>query len=335
MNKKLICSVFALIAINSGSRADETINEPIQPIPETISPGARAYYENLQPRPAGSVDVENPKALAFMRQFLGKIFLANAEQLGIEYELEPAAIEGVEAYWIRNSQSVSDKALIYLHGGGYILGSARTNVALPVRINQYSRIPVLSVEYRLAPEHKFPAGLMDALGTYRWLLENGFEAESIGVFGDSAGGGLALALALGARDEGLPQPGALAVLSPSTDQARRGDTQVTLAAFDPILGSGAATPGHVYAGDTPLTNPLISPVYADLTGMGPLLIQVGTREKLLSGSVRLARRAREAGVDVTLDVWEGMWHVWQDHPTIPEAEQASQEISAFFRRNLR
>ena len=111
MNKKLICSVFALIAINSGSRADETINEPIQPIPETISPGARAYYENLQPRPAGSVDVENPKALAFMRQFLGKIFLANAEQLGIEYELEPAAIEGVEAYWIRNSQSVSDKAL--------------------------------------------------------------------------------------------------------------------------------------------------------------------------------------------------------------------------------
>ena len=193
----------------------------------------------------------------------------------------------------------------------------------------------MSVEYRLAPEHKFPAGLMDALGTYRWLLENGFAAESIGVFGDSAGGGLALALALGARDEGLPQPGALAVLSPSTDQARRGDTQVTLAAFDPILGSGAATPGHVYAGDTPLTNPLISPVYADLTGMGPLLIQVGTREKLLSGSVRLARRAREAGVDVTLDVWEGMWHVWQDHPTIPEAEQASREISAFFRRNLR
>ena len=90
----------------------------------------------------------------------------------------------------------------------------------------------------------------------------------------------------------------------------------------------------MYAGDTPLTNPLVSPIYADLAGMGPLLIQVGTRERLLSASVRLARRAREAGVDVTLDVWEGMWHVWQDHPTVPEAEQASREISEFFRHKL-
>jgi monoterpene epsilon-lactone hydrolase len=340
MNKRLIRLIVAFSMLGAAPVAQPADSQsaessPVMPVPKNISAQARAYYENLQPRPSGGVDVENPKALAFMRKFLGKIFLANAQELGIEYTLEPAQIKNLQAYWIRNSGQTSSKALIYLHGGGYILGSATTNVALPVRINQSSGIPVLSVEYRLAPENPFPAGLMDALGAYRWLLAHGHDASSIGVFGDSAGGGLALALALIARDEGLPQPGALAVLSPSTDQTRSGDTQTTLGAFDPILGEGIGSPGHVYAGDTPLTNPLISPVYADLTGIGPLLIQVGTRERLLSGSVRLARRAREAGVDVTLDVWEGMWHVWQDNPTVPEAAQASQEISEFFTRHLR
>jgi acetyl esterase/lipase len=128
------------------------------------------------------------------------------------------------------------------------------------------------VEYRLAPEHKFPAGLMDALGAYRWLLDNGYKAESIGILGDSAGGWLALALALSAREDGLPLPGAIAVLSPSTDMRRTGDTQTTLAEFDPILGSGAGTPAHVYAGDVSPTNPLVSPVYGDFRGFGPLLI---------------------------------------------------------------
>ena len=340
MNKRLIRLIVAFSMLGAATAAEPADSQsadsrPVMPVPKNISAQARAYYENLQPRTAGGVDVENPKALAFLRKFLGKIFLANAEELGIEYTLEPAQIDNLQAYWIRNSGQTSNKALIYLHGGGYILGSATTNVALPVRINRSSGIPVLSVEYRLAPEHPFPAGLMDALGAYRWLLAHGHEASSIGVFGDSAGGGLALALALIARDEGLPQPGALAVLSPSTDQTRSGDTQTTLGAFDPILGEGIGSPGHVYAGKTALTNPLISPVYADLTGMGPLLIQVGTRERLLSGSVRLARRAREAGVDVTLDVWEGMWHVWQDNPNVPEAAQASQEISEFFSRHLR
>ena len=335
MSARCLFAFLAFLAISPNTLSRESTDEVSNPIPKAISAGAQDYYRNLAPRPAGSIDVENPKALAFTREFLGRIFLANAEQLGIPYELEPAAIEGIEAYWIRGHNDESGKALIYLHGGGYILGSAKANVALPVRINAYSGIPVLSVEYRLAPEHKFPAGLMDALGAYRWLLDNNFDAGSIGVFGDSAGGGLVLALALATDDENLPGPGALAVLSPSTDLTRSGDTQTTLATFDPILGSGIGTPPHVYAGDVDLRHPLISPVYGDFRGLGPLLIQVGTRERLLSASVRLARRAREAGVDVTLDVWEGMWHVWQDHPTIPEAEQASKEISAFFVSHLR
>ena len=296
MNRQLICIVLAVSTLGAATGANHAEKRPVEPgpimpVPKTISPEAKAYYKNLQPRPPGGVDVENPKALAFMRQFLGKVFLANAEELRIAYELEPAGIDDVEAYWIRKDNQAQNKALIYLHGGGYILGSAKTNVALPVRINQSSGIPVLTIEYRLAPEHPFPAGLTDALGAYRWLLAHGHGAESIGVFGDSAGGGLALALALIARDEDLPQPGALAVLSPSTDQTRSGDTQTTLGAFDPILGSGPGSPGRVYAGNTPLTHPLISPIYADLTGVGPLLIQVGHPRKTFErlGSVGTAR----------------------------------------------
>jgi acetyl esterase/lipase len=190
------------------------------------------------------------------------------------------------------------------------------------------------VEYRLAPEHPFPAGLDDALAAYRWLLDEGMDAQSIGVFGDSAGGGLTLALALKIRDTGLPQPGALVAISAAVDLTGQGDTQATLLEDDIVLGPPNLERSRLYAGEAGLNDPLVSPIYADLTGLAPLLIQVGTRERLLSDSVRLARHARRDGVDVTLDVWEGMWHVWQDHPTLPEAEQATAEIAAFFNERL-
>ena len=330
--KRFLGAALALIPA-AGLYAGD-VSPPSIPIPQTISPEARAYYGNLKPRQSGEVDVQNPKALAFMRQFLGKIFLANVEKLGVEFDLRPARIDAVEAYWVDTVSRHDDKVVIYLHGGGYILGSARTNLALPVRISQSTGIPVLSVEYRLAPEHPFPAALNDAVGAYRWLLLNGYEAADIGVFGDSAGGGLALALALQARIDGLPQPAAIAVLSPATDRTGRGDTQATLGEFDIILGRRTSPTVDVYAGDFPLTDPRLSPVYGDLSDFPPLLVQVGTRERLLSDAVRLAHAARRAGVDVTLDVWEGMWHVWQDDPNIPEARQAAQEIGEFFIRHL-
>jgi len=304
---------------------------PAMPIPQDISDEARAFYESLQPRPARPLDIQNPKIMAFTRKFLGEIFLANTEELGIAYELEPVDVIGAEAYWIRSGQETDGKVLLYFHGGGQILGSAKTNLATPLRIAKYSDIPVITIEYRLAPEHPFPAGLNDGLTVYRWLLENGYSHDDIGVFGDSAGGNLALAMPLLARDKGLPQPGALVLLSPSVDRTRTGDTHTTMVKFDPMIGAPTV---EVYAVDHPTDHPLISPVYADLTGLPPILIQVGTRERLLSDSVRLARQARLTGVDVTLDVWDGMWHVWQDNPNVPEAELATREIGRFFRHHL-
>jgi len=321
----LICSI--VLASGHTKKTDQ----PIMPVPRDISEEAQAWYENLRPRPATPPDIQNPKVLAFTRKFMSGIYLANVEKLGIDYELEPVDADGVDAYWIRVGQQLDGKVLIYFHGGGQILGSAKTNLATALRVTTSSGIPVITVEYRLAPEHPFPAGLNDGLTVYRWLLDNGYAPEDIGIFGASAGGNLALTMPLLARDEGLPQPAALVLLSPSVDRTHTGDTHTTMVGLDPILGPPTA---EVYAIDHPPDHPLISPIYADLTGLPPTLIQVGTRERLLSDSVRLTRRARLAGVDVTLDVWDGMWHVWQDNPTIPEAGLATREIGKFFRRHL-
>jgi acetyl esterase/lipase len=312
--------------------------EPLTPVPGAISEQAQTYYRSWRPRPAGkSIDWRDPQQAAFMRKMLGRMFERSLAATGLEYRLERADTDRVEAYWVRVPDRVvhSGRSLIYLHGGGYVLGSAQTNLVTPIRVSRAAGMPVLSVEYRLAPEHPFPAGVEDALAAYTWLLDKGNEPQSIGVFGDSAGGGLTIALALKIREAGLPQPGALVVLSPSVDATASGDTQATLQEFDIVLGPPDPDRSLMYAGTTPLTHPMISPVYADLTGLPPLLIQVGTRERLLSDSARLARNARRDGVDVTLDVWDGMWHVWQDHPTIPEATQATAEIGAFFADRLR
>lgn len=312
--------------------------EPLTPVPGAISEQAQTYYRSWQPRPAGKpIDWRDPKQAAFMRKLLGRMFTRNVAAAGLEYTLDRAATDAVEAYWVRSPDmpASSGRSLIYLHGGGYVLGSAQTNLVTPIRVGRAAGMPVLSVEYRLAPEHPFPAGMEDALAAYSWLLDNGSDPRSIGVFGDSAGGGLTLALALKIREAGLPQPGALAVLSPSVDAKALGDTQATLQDFDIVLGPHDPDQSLMYAGATPLTHPMVSPVYADLTGLPPLLIQVGTRERLLSDSARLARNARRDGVDVTLDVWDGMWHVWQSDPSIPEATRATAEIGAFFADRLR
>lgn len=333
-----VCGAIVASAVFAGGHESaEPPAEPLTSVPTTVSDPAQAHYRAWRPRPPGSLDINDPQQMAFMRKMLSRVFLRGVEQSGLEYELEAVTSEAFEAYWIRlpDGPPANGSALIYLHGGGYVLGSAQTNLVLPIRVSHTAQIPVLSVEYRLAPEHPFPAGLDDALAAYRWLLDEGINADAIGVFGDSAGGGLTLALALKIRDTGLPQPGALVALSPAVDLTGQGDTQATLVEADIVLGPPNPERSRSYAGEAALDDPLVSPIYADLTGLAPLLIQVGTRERLLSDAVRLARHARRDGVDVTFDVWEGMWHVWQDHPSLPEAEQATAEIGAFFAQHLR
>jgi epsilon-lactone hydrolase len=243
---------------------------------------------------------------------------------------------GVPAEWVTTPGAATDRVLLYLHGGSYNAGSPRTHRALAARLSRASGARALTPDYRLAPEHRFPAAVEDATAVYRWLLANDIRPERIVVAGDSAGGGLALALAVALRDAGEPLPAAVGCISPWTDLAGTGASMVTRAKADPILSPSANTPeARCYLGDADLRTPLASPLYADLHGLPPLLLQVGDDEILLDDSTRLAERAREAGVEVRLAVWPGMWHVWHAFaPFVPEAQRAIDELGAFVRERV-
>jgi epsilon-lactone hydrolase len=194
----------------------------------------------------------------------------------------------------------------------------------------------LGLNYRLAPMHPFPAAVEDATAAYRWLLMMGIEPGCIAIAGDSAGAGLALAATITARDQGLPLPGAVVCLSPWVDLAVTGASMESKAAEDPIVSREMLLGwGRLYLGDRDPRTPLASPLYADLHHIPPMLIQVGSAEVLLDDSIRLAERASAAGVNITLDVWPDLIHVWQSFaPILPEARDAIERIGEFVRKHL-
>lgn len=236
------------------------------------------------------------------------------------------------AEWLLPDDASADgPAILYLHGGAYQSGSLDTHRVLAARIASAAKLATLTVAYRLAPESPFPAALDDALEAYRFLVKGG---RRVALAGDSAGGGLALALSANLRDKGEEPPFALALMSPWTDLAMTGATVRTKASVDPYFPTGdiLEMAAASYAGSAPLENPLISPLHADLRGLPPTLIHVGTREVLLDDSLRIAERARQAGVDVTLKEWPAMWHVWQIlGGRMPEADRSIAELGAFLR----
>ena len=221
------------------------------------------------------------------------------------------SINGVAGEWIE--ASVADSGIIlYLHGGAYALGSINVHREWIARLASSTHTRALAINYRLAPEHPFPAALDDTLSTYRWLLDQGTDPAQIFIAGDSAGGGLALATLLSLHDVGDPLPAGAICISPWTDLALSGASIQSNTKLDPILDPDSLQMyAGYYAGDQDLTLPLLSPLYADLTGLPPLLIQVGSDEILLDDARSLAGRAREAGVNVTLEVWDEMFHVFQ------------------------
>jgi len=253
-----------------------------------------------------------------------------------DVRVERVSVEDIPAEWLVPTDAAAEQVLLYLHGGGYFMGSCRTHRSMVAYIARACRTRALLPDYRLAPEHPFPAALEDSTAIYRWLLEEGYAPRNIVIAGDSAGGGLTLTTLLALRDGGDPLPAAAICLSPWTDLAGTGESIRTRANRDPMLrvDMTLATAAY-YIGEDEATNPLISPVYADLTGLPPLLIHVGNEEILLSDAVRLADRAREAGVDVTLEVWEQMWHVWHLlGDKMPESKRAIDEIAAFVGEKL-
>lgn len=250
---------------------------------------------------------------------------------------ESCKIGGLYSEWLSFADTKDDKVILYLHGGAYEYGSADTHRVLAARIGKASGTKVLLPEYRLAPEHPFPAAVEDAVLVYHWLLERGYKSSNIIFAGDSAGAGLSMAAVLKLREQNDPLPAAVICLSPWADLTSSGESYEKNRKLDPYLNPEAVRKAAaMYAGDKPLNHPMISPVFADLTDFPPLFIQSGSHEILQSDAEMLAAKARLAGVDVTLKIWEGMWHVWQIFGgVLPEARKAIREIGHFAKRSFK
>jgi epsilon-lactone hydrolase len=250
---------------------------------------------------------------------------------------EGVSAGGVDGEWISPADAPKDKAALYFHGGGFRIGSVASHRDLIAQIAVVSGCRVLAINYRLAPEHHFPAALDDALAAYDWMLRQGLKPANIAFAGDSAGGNLALAATLALRERKRPLPAAVALMSPWTDLAATGASYVSRAEVDPIHQRPMilALAKNYLGGQGDPCDPLVSPLYADLTDLPPLLIQVGDRETVLDDSVMLADKARAAGVEVDLQVWDGMIHVFQMFGAeLPEARQAIAAIARFLDRHL-
>jgi monoterpene epsilon-lactone hydrolase len=250
---------------------------------------------------------------------------------------EPISAAGVDGEWISPADAPEDKAILYFHGGGFRIGSVTSHRELIAEIADTIGCRVLAINYRLAPEHRFPAALDDALAAYGWMLDRGLSPENIAFAGDSAGGNLVLAAMLALRERGLPLPAAGVLMSPWTDLAATGASYTTRADADPIHQRPmilALARNYLGEHGDP-RDPLVSPLYADLRGLPPLLFQVGDHETVLDDSTMFADKARDAGVDVELQVWDGMIHVFQMFSAeLVEAHQAIASIAKFINRHL-
>jgi acetyl esterase/lipase len=269
--------------------------------------------------------------LAQMRKGWDDLF-ANAES-SVGAKTEKVDAGGVKAEWITAPDAAADRAVLYFHGGGYVLGSIHSHRDMCERLSRAAQARVLALDYRLAPEHPFPAAVEDARAAYRWLLKQGLSPKRIALAGDSAGGGLTFATLLALKQHGDPMPACAAPLSPWVDLEALGGSMTSKAAEDPMVQKPLVLEmAKTYVGDGDRRNPLCAPLYGDLTGLPPLLIQVGSRETLLDDAVRMADKAKKAGVAAELDVWQGQIHVWQIFASrLDEGEQAIQKIGAFVR----
>ena len=285
----------------------------------------------LKPRLAGTTDI------ALARQRSARARLPVKPEAGWRIRTQTgSAVNGEWIEPIAADHKAWQRCILYLHGGGYILLSPMTHRPITTRLAAWSEARLFALDYRLAPEHPFPAAVDDALAAYHALLGQGIKPDRIVVAGDSAGGGLALALLLALRDAGEPLPAGAVLFSPWTDLAATGRSIVENAQSDAFLtGTLIAPVARYYLGDAPATNPLASPFYGDLTGLPPLLFQVSDSEVLLDDSRRVVENAKRAGVDVTLRIWHGLPHVWQYFARIlPEGKRALDEAAMFIRARL-
>lgn len=245
--------------------------------------------------------------------------------------IEPVRIDGVDAQVLTPPDCDADRALLYLHGGGYVFGSLKSHAGMVAEVARAARCRVLQLDYRRAPEHPFPAAVEDAIAAYQWLLRRGFSPERITIAGDSAGGGLVLAMLVACRVRSLPLSGAAVCLSPWVDLEATGESYRTREHVDPLVQRKVVNQViRLYLNGQDPRAPTASPLHADLTGFPPLLVQVGEREILFSDSEAIAKKARAQGVDVTFEEWPGMVHVWHLHfPRLSSGREAIERIGRF------
>jgi acetyl esterase/lipase len=299
------------------------------------SPQAEAIKEQFRQLRTQLEGAEAPPTLEEMRAGMNAFGELPTVPDGVTWEDVDAA--GVPAIWAIPTDEAPGRAVLYVHGGGYVMGSATLYKRFTGHLANAAGCRVLNVDYRLAPEHPHPAPVDDAVAAYRWLLEQGYEPGHIAVSGDSAGGGLTMAALLRIRDDGLPRPAAGVPISPWIDLEGTGASMTgnadadLLVGLEGLLGMAAMFLGE--HGDS--KDPYAAPLYAELHDLPPLLIQVGEDETLLDDSTRLAERAEFAGTEVTLEIFPEMQHVFQTAAgTMPEATEAVAKIGEFLRPRL-
>ena len=262
------------------------------------------------------------------------IFMRN---IGCDTQVDVTSVDanGVLAEWVAAPNANDNSAVLFLHGGAYILGSIESNRELAARISKSTRSRVLNIEYRLAPENPFLAAVEDATDAYRWVLDQGIDPAQIAIAGASAGGGLTVAALVSFRDSGSPMPACAVCISPWVDLECIGGTMTSKAGVDPMIQrDGLVGIANIYLNGPDPRTPLAAPLHVDLTGLPPTLVLVGTWETLLSDSTRLVEKAESAGVDVTLEQWDEMIHVWPIYaPVLPEGQQAIDRIGEFVRQH--
>jgi acetyl esterase/lipase len=295
-----------------------------------VSTEQRENLDAVLRQSAFPVDVDVSEQRRLLRE------VTSAQPLPADVTVTAAVLGGVPTAEITVDGVEAGHVVLYFHGGVYVLGDAFGAADLAAQIGRRTRARVISVDYRLAPEHPYPAAVDDALAAYQALLDNGAAPSDIVFAGESAGGGLAVATLVNARDHGLPLPAAAFVMSPYADLTLAGTTMETKREVDPLMSpENLRTRVTDYTAGQDATIGLISPVFADLSGLPPLLIQAGTHEVLLDDAVRLARQAATADVEVTLDLTPGVPHVFQTfYPILDEAAAALDRAGQFLSAHL-
>jgi monoterpene epsilon-lactone hydrolase len=277
-------------------------------------------------------EVDATEDVVAARERVRTLVLArNAKRVPDDIEVEAVDAGGVPGEWVVPPLDPERRVVVFVHGGGFTLGSAAESRELTARLARASQARVLALDVRLAPEARFPAPLDDVLTAFRWLVDEGADPREIALVGESTGAGAVLAAAVALRDAGEAGPGALALLSPVLDlRPHEGDATADPLGTTAIVQRGAA----LYLGDVPADDPRVSPVLADLAGLPPLFVQTGTADSARDGAAQLAERAGEAGVVVVHQEWDGMIHRWQAHPHVYDATRAVHQVGDFLLRRI-